>query len=66
MCKRVVVASKTRYRLILDGCCLACPSEDAPLAVDSLSLILTLHYIATCTLEQVLAFKGTVLSAQLL
>ena len=27
MCKSVVVASKTCYRLILDGCCLACPSK---------------------------------------
>ena len=35
MCKSIVAASKTRYRLILDGFYL---TLDAPLAIDSFSL----------------------------
>ena len=35
MCKSIVAASKTRYRLILDGFYL---TLDTPLAIDSFSL----------------------------
>ena len=61
MCKSIVAASKTCYRLILDGFYL---TLDAPLAIDSFSLTdvdlanfqLTVPYCYS-TLKQVLGFK---------